>query len=210
MSPPGVLERALRNGSARGYARCQRRFEGAGPACTISVRRLSPADMVKAAAKRSTVRRRPRPGGGLAARADPRSRSRRITWRGGSMKGLMTTTVAALALAGTALAGDVTVDYDKAANFGAIKTFAVKLETPWGNPIGEKKLTEEMTQSLVEKGWKVAPEAEADAHVLLHGATKTKHSLNTFYSGMGGYGWRGWGGGGMGTATTTASEYTEG
>jgi len=126
------------------------------------------------------------------------------------MKGLMTTTVAALALAGTALAGDVTVDYDKAANFGAIKTFAVKLETPWGNPIGEKKLTEEMTQALVEKGWKVAPEAEADAHVLLHGATKTKHSLNTFYSGMGGYGWRGWGGGGMGTATTSASEYTEG
>jgi len=126
------------------------------------------------------------------------------------MKGLMTTTVAALALAGTALAGDVTVDYDKTANFGAIKTFAVKLETPWGNPIGEKKLTGEMTQALVEKGWKVAPEAEADALVLLHGATKTKHSLNTFYSGMGGYGWRGWGGGGMGTATTSASEYTEG
>ncbi len=125
------------------------------------------------------------------------------------MKGLMTTTVAALALAGTALAGDVTVDYDKAANFGAIKTFALKLETPWGNPIGEKKLTEEMTQALVQKGWTVAPEAEADAQVLLHGATKTKHSLNTFYSGGGGYGWRGWGGG-MGTATTSASEYTEG
>jgi hypothetical protein len=43
----------------------------------------------------------------------------------------MTTTVAALALTGVALAGEVTVDYDEAANFGAIKTFAVKLETPW-------------------------------------------------------------------------------
>ncbi len=126
------------------------------------------------------------------------------------MKGLMTTTVAALALAGTALAGDVSVDYDKSANFAAIKTFAVKLETPWGNPIGEKKLTEEMTQALTEKGWKVAPEGEADAQVLLHGASRTKRSLNTIYSGMGGYGWRGWGGGGMGTATTSASEYTEG
>ena len=126
------------------------------------------------------------------------------------MKGLMTTTVAALALAGTALAQDVTVDFDRTANFGAIKTFALKLETPWGNPIGEKRLTEEITQALVGKGWAVAPEATADAQVLLHGASRTKHSLNTFYSGMGGYGWRGWGAGGMGTATTTASEYTEG
>lgn len=126
------------------------------------------------------------------------------------MRILTTTTVAALALAGIALAGDVTVDYDKAANFGPIKTFAVKLETPWGNPIGEKRLTEEITQALVGKGWAVAPEAEGDALVVIHGASRTKKSLNTFYSGMGGYGWRGWGAGGFGTATTTASEYTEG
>ena len=125
------------------------------------------------------------------------------------MKGLMTTTVVALALAGTTLAQDVTVDYDRAANFAAIKTFSVKLETPWGNPIGEKRLVDEMTQSLVAKGWKVAPEGEADALVLIHGASRTKRSLNTFYSGGGGWGWRGWGGG-MGTATTTANEYTEG
>ena len=44
---------------------------------------------------------------------------------------------------------------------------------------------------------------------MLHGATQTKRSLNTFYSGMGGgYGYRGLGG--MGTATTTESEYTVG
>lgn len=126
------------------------------------------------------------------------------------MRGLATTTVAALALAGTALAGEVTVDYDKAANFGAVKTFSVKLETPWGNPIGEKRLTEEITQALVGKGWAAAPDAQADALVVLHGASRTKRSLNTFYSGMGGYGWRGWGAGGFGTATTTASKYTAG
>jgi hypothetical protein len=34
-----------------------------------------------------------------------------------------------------------------------------------GNPIGEKRLTDEMTEALVEKGWKVAPEAEADAQL---------------------------------------------
>jgi hypothetical protein len=126
------------------------------------------------------------------------------------MRRVTTATVAVLALAGSALAGDVTVDYDKTANFGAVKTFSLKLATPWGNPIGEKRMTDEMTQALVAKGWATAPEGEADAQVVLHGASKTKHSLNTFYSGMGGYGWRGWGGGGFGTASTSVSDYTEG
>ena len=45
--------------------------------------------------------------------------------------------------------------------------------------------------------------------VVLHGATQTKHSASTFYTGMGGYGYRGFGGG-MGTAQTVVSEYTVG
>ncbi len=117
----------------------------------------------------------------------------------------------ALAVAGGAWAQDVKVDYDKAANFGAIKTFSMKLGTSWGNQIGEKRVMDEFTQTLTEKGWKLAPEGQADAQVVLHGATQTKRSLNTFYSGMGGYGYRGCGGmGGTGTATTTESEYTVG
>ena len=130
------------------------------------------------------------------------------------MKLMKTTVVAgfALAVGGGAWAQDVKVDYDKAANFGAIKTFSIKLGTSWGNQIGEKRVMDEFTQALTEKGWKVAPEGQADAQVVLHGASQTKRSLNTFYSGgMGGYGYRGWGGmGGMGTATTTESEYTVG
>ena len=114
----------------------------------------------------------------------------------------------ALALAGGAWAQDVKTDYDKAANFGGIKTFSLKLGTTWGNPIGEKRVTDEITQALTAKGWTVAPEGTADAQVVLHGATETKRSLTTFYSGMGGYRYRGFGG--TGTATTTASEYTVG
>jgi hypothetical protein len=118
----------------------------------------------------------------------------------------------ALAVAGGAWAQDVKVDYDKAANFGAIKTFSLKLGTGWGNQIGEKRVTDEITEALTAKGWAVAPEGQANAQVVLHGATETKRSLNTFYSGgMGAYGYRGWGGrGGMGTATTTESQYTVG
>jgi hypothetical protein len=115
----------------------------------------------------------------------------------------------ALAVAGGAWAQDVKVDYDKAANFGAIKTFSMKLGTSWGNQISEKRVMDEFTEALTAKGWTLAPEGQADAQVVLHGATETKRSLNTFYSGMGGYGYRGWGGG-MGSATTTESEYTVG
>ena len=112
-----------------------------------------------------------------------------------------------------AFAQDVKTDFDKNANFAAIKTFAIKIGTSWNNQISEKRITDEITQTLTEKGWKVT-DANPDALVLLHGATEKQQNLNTFYSGTGGYGayrYRGWGGmGGMGTATTTVSEYLVG
>jgi hypothetical protein len=112
----------------------------------------------------------------------------------------------------TVYAQDVKVDFDKSANFGALKTFAVKVATSWNNPISEKRVTDEIEQTLTEKGWTKAAPDQADALVLLHGATEKQKTLNTFYSGMGGYGGYGWGrmGGGMGSATTTESEYLVG
>jgi uncharacterized protein DUF4136 len=110
-----------------------------------------------------------------------------------------------------ASAQDITSDFDRAYDFSKIKTFAVKMGTPWGNQLGEKRIQSEVSEALVAKGWKTAPEESADAIVILHGATQTKHDVNTFYSGMGGYGYGGWGyGGGMGTATTTTYEYRVG
>ena len=128
------------------------------------------------------------------------------------MKQLTTMMLAAAALALTSCASAPTVrtDYDKAANFGPIQTFAVKLGTPWGNPLGEKRVMDTFTQAFTQKGWKLVPEGQADALVVVHGASKTKRDLNTFYSGMGGYGYRGWGMGATGTATTTVSEYQVG
>jgi hypothetical protein len=122
---------------------------------------------------------------------------------------------AVLGLIGTtAFAQDVKVDFDKSANFAAVKTFAVKIGTSWNNPISEKRITDEITSTLKEKGWTPTDADKADAIVVLHGATEKQKTLNTFYSGMGGYGgygWRGWGGGmGTGTATTTESEYLVG
>jgi hypothetical protein len=111
-----------------------------------------------------------------------------------------------------AFAQDVKVDFDKSADFSAIKTFSMRLGTSWNNQIGEKRVMTEFETTLIQKGWK-KDDANPDAIVVVHGASQTKRSLNTFYSGggYGGYGYRGWGGGmGMGTATTTESEYVVG
>jgi hypothetical protein len=51
-----------------------------------------------------------------------------------------------------AFAQDVKVDFDKDANFGTIKTFAVKIGTSWNNPLSEKRVVGEIEQSLTEKG----------------------------------------------------------
>jgi len=116
-------------------------------------------------------------------------------------------TAALLLSAAAARAQEVSIDYDKAANFGAYKTFAVKLGTAWGNPLSEKRVTSEITSALVAKGWTVAPEDKADVLVVLHGATDTKKSLDTFYTGgFGGYRWGGMGG----SSQTTVHEYTVG
>ena len=121
---------------------------------------------------------------------------------------------AALSFVGaTVFAQDVKTDFDRSADFGKYKTFAVKIGTSWNNQISEKRVTEEIAQTLTEKGWtqgrrqprrpRPAPrrhrEAEEPQHLLLRDGR------------LRGYGYRGWGGmGGMGTATTTTSEYTVG
>ena len=110
------------------------------------------------------------------------------------------------ATAGTA-AQDVKVDFDSEADFSALKTFSIEVGTSWNNPISEKRTIAEIEEVLSEKGWTKKDADAADAIVVIHGATEQKKTLNTFYSGGGGYRWRG---GGMGTSTTTASEYTVG
>ena len=47
---------------------------------------------------------------------------------------------AALSLSASAFAQDVKVDYDKDANFAALKTFTVKIGTSWNNPLSEKRV----------------------------------------------------------------------
>jgi hypothetical protein len=128
------------------------------------------------------------------------------------MKSVMTTLAAAavLAVAGTASAQKVNTESAPGFDFSKIKTFDAKVVTSWGNPIGESTVLNDIKKGIEAKGWQPAPEGQADAEVMIHGATQVKHDINTFYSGMGGgWGFRGFGGG-MATANTSVSDYTEG
>lgn len=109
-----------------------------------------------------------------------------------------------------AAAQDVKTDFDDNYNFSQLHSFAVKIGTSWGNQLSEQRVKDAVTKVLTERGWRTADESSADALVVIHGASQTKQSLNTFYSG--GWGGYGWGGVGAtpGTATTTVNEYKVG
>lgn len=115
----------------------------------------------------------------------------------------------ALTMATAAMAQQVEITVDRTADFSKYKTFTIELATPWGNPIGEKNLIEELTAGFTSKGWSQDTTGSPDVRILVHGATEEKQQLNSFYTGgYGGYG--GWGWGGVGSTTTTVSEYTVG
>jgi Domain of unknown function (DUF4136) len=127
------------------------------------------------------------------------------------LRALLTCSI--LMLPALAIAQDVKTDFDKGYNFSAVKTYSIRIGTGWNNDISEKRVLGEFSEAIASKGWKKV-DSGADVEVILHGATQTKHTANTFYSGMGGgygaYGYGGMGGMGMATATTTTSEYTVG
>lgn len=117
-------------------------------------------------------------------------------------------TVSILMIPAMSFAQDVKIDFDKTFDFSTVKTYAISIGTRWGNDLSERRVLAEMDEAITAKGWKKAPEAQANMLVILHGATQTKRNASTFYSGMGGYGYRGFGG--MGSASTVVSEYTVG
>jgi uncharacterized protein DUF4136 len=115
-----------------------------------------------------------------------------------------------LSLATAAMAQQIETTVDRNTDFSKYRTFSIEIATSWGNPIGEKNLLEELTKAFVAKGWTLDTSGSPDARILVHGATKEKQRLDTFYTGgYGGY-YGGWGWGGVGSSSTTVSEYTEG
>jgi hypothetical protein len=102
-------------------------------------------------------------------------------------------------------------DYNRNVNFSNYRTFALLPGNSSGNALMDQRATADVENALTSRGWTKVPEGQAQAAVVVHAATKTKHTYQTLYDGFGG-GWvsrRGFGGR-MGSATTYVNNYKVG
>ena len=84
-------------------------------------------------------------------------------------------------------------DFDKTADFGALKTFGFKQGTPSGNPLVDDRITEAIAAAL-SAGGMTRVDADPDAYVVTHLTFDKQKDITTYSMGYGPYGW-GWGAG---------------
>ena len=113
----------------------------------------------------------------------------------------------ALATVGCGYSIKTATDYNHNVNFSNYHSFSIVTGNSSGNPLMDERAATDVKSALTSKGWTEAPSGQAQTTVIVHAATKTKHTYQTFYDGFGG-GWRwgGWGGWG-GNATTYVQDY---
>ena len=102
-------------------------------------------------------------------------------------------------------------DYDHGVKFSNYNSFAILKGNSSGNPLMDQRAQNDVASALTSKGWIEVPAGEAQSTVVVHAATRTKHTYETLYDGWGaGWGWRrGWGGG-YGGSTTFVNDYKVG
>lgn len=94
-----------------------------------------------------------------------------------------------LILAGSALAQQVNVDYDKFTNFSQYKTYTWAKGTPAANPLVHQRIVAGIEAQLAAKGFRKV-ESNADIAVIYHAATDTQVSVSTMGGGpLGGWRW---------------------
>src|SRR5262249_22187149 len=114
----------------------------------------------------------------------------------------------AILSATASLAGDVTTDYDRKADFGRYKTYS------WGSvqsedPLWADRIRSSVNAALAAKGL-TEVESGGDIALMALEMSKDHRTLNTYYDNFGGgWGWR-WGGGDFGSSTTTEQTYKVG
>jgi hypothetical protein len=128
------------------------------------------------------------------------------------MNGRHLITVAAVALltVGCGYSIKTATDYDRSVQFSNYHSFFITKGNSSGSPLMDQRAQADVQRALTSKGWVEVPEGEGQAAVVVHAATKTKHTYETLYDGWGGWGWRrGWGGG-FGGSTTFVNDYKVG
>jgi hypothetical protein len=117
--------------------------------------------------------------------------------------------VGAVALLTTACgyAIKTTTDYDRGVKFSNYNSFFIMKGNSSGNALMDQRAQGDVRSELMAKGWIEVPEGDGQTAVVVHAATRTKHTYETLYDGWGGWGWRrGWGGG-FGGSTTFVNDY---
>jgi hypothetical protein len=86
-----------------------------------------------------------------------------------------------------------TSDYDNKVNFSDYGTFFMIKGNSSGSSVMDERLAADVVGALMSRGWVEVPEGEGKAAVIIHTATPSQHSYESFYDGWGGWRWR-WGG----------------
>jgi hypothetical protein len=106
----------------------------------------------------------------------------------------------------TALADDVSTDYDHSVDFSKYRTYTWLHEPNIPDPLLRQQAEDAVNRQLQLKGLRMVTDPEqADLGIAVNGATQEKRTLQTFYDD-----WPGWYWGGWGTATTYENTYTVG
>jgi hypothetical protein len=121
-------------------------------------------------------------------------------------KHLVSVGVVALFTAACGYSIKTATDYDRTVQFSSYHSFFILKGNPSGNPLMDQRATADVESALMAKGWMELPEGEGQAAIVIHAATRNKHTYDTFYDGWGG-GWR-WGG--FGDTTTFVENYKVG
>jgi hypothetical protein len=120
----------------------------------------------------------------------------------------------ALATVGCGYSIRTATDYNRNVNFSNYHSYSIVQGNSSGNPLLDQRAAADVKSVLTSKGWTEVPAGQAQTSVVVHAATKTKHTYQTMYDGFGGRwgGWRGWGGYGSfgGSSTTFVQDYKVG
>jgi uncharacterized protein DUF4136 len=114
--------------------------------------------------------------------------------------------VVAFAVSGcSSSAMQVNTDFDRTANFSALKTYSWREGTPIPNPLMSERVVSAVDAQLAAKGLQKVDSA-GDMTVTYHAATDQSMEMQTFSTG----GYYGCWGGCMGTTSTTVNKVTTG
>jgi hypothetical protein len=96
-------------------------------------------------------------------------------------------------------------DYDRNVKFSNYHSFFMMKGNSSGNLLLDQRAAGDVSSALTNKGWMEVPEGEGQTAVVVHAATKTKHTYETLYDGWGVGGGGGFGGGGGAAASVAVS-----